>query len=238
MSAQPEVKEESITDSYLYRLSQAVPTIGYKSFSRWDEARRTGADWEWWFLLPGRALRLRAQAKKLRVGRSIRADLMRRNKHGSQMAMLIKAARRDRAIPVYVLYSESALAKTSCGPGSAPVGVYVATAGAVKALVSSRPALRDADVLAISRAAACLPCCLLHRAQVDIKRNIAAWEAEFAAEQSDLFPDGYGWHAEIPSYVRELFPSLKGVTVAPSIPEGGAPDDIQAVMAVDLTHSG
>jgi len=50
MRKQPEVKEESLTDWLLFDVSQKISRITYKSFPRHEEARRTGADWEWWFL--------------------------------------------------------------------------------------------------------------------------------------------------------------------------------------------
>ena len=42
MRAQAEVKEESITDLYLFRIARSIPTVRYKSFTRWDEARKYG----------------------------------------------------------------------------------------------------------------------------------------------------------------------------------------------------
>ena len=65
ISEQPAVKEESLTDYLLFQMSERVPRIRYKAFSRQVEAKTTGADWEWWFVLSDDcAYKLRVQAKK------------------------------------------------------------------------------------------------------------------------------------------------------------------------------
>jgi hypothetical protein len=48
--AQPSVGEESITDWLLYTLSSNIASLQYKKFTRHQESRVTGADWEWWIL--------------------------------------------------------------------------------------------------------------------------------------------------------------------------------------------
>ena len=45
---QPNVKEETLTDWLLYRISRQLASVYYIAFSRHQEARVTGADWEWW----------------------------------------------------------------------------------------------------------------------------------------------------------------------------------------------
>lgn len=61
ITAQPFVKEESLTDWLLYRLSKNLPSLKYKEFNRHEEAR-TGADWEWWLIGNSESLCLRVQA--------------------------------------------------------------------------------------------------------------------------------------------------------------------------------
>ncbi len=50
LTKQPEVKEESLTDRFLYNLSEKIPTIKYEQYTKTEEGRKTGADWEWWFI--------------------------------------------------------------------------------------------------------------------------------------------------------------------------------------------
>ena len=67
MSAQPTVKEESITDWLLYELSKRSVQVAYKAFNRYEEAKYTGADWDWVFVFDDGTVWLRVQAKKLFV---------------------------------------------------------------------------------------------------------------------------------------------------------------------------
>jgi hypothetical protein len=67
MICQPSVKEESITDSLLYNVSKITPLIKYKAFSRNEESKKTGADWEWWFHFTTTAIKFRVQAKKINI---------------------------------------------------------------------------------------------------------------------------------------------------------------------------
>lgn len=61
------VKEESITDWLLYNMSKnSRGSILYHGFSRHEESCN-GADWDWWIACGHGYLRLRVQAKRLRV---------------------------------------------------------------------------------------------------------------------------------------------------------------------------
>src|SRR5688572_28073418 len=64
---QPAIGEESATDWLLYQMSERIPRVAYRKFTRHQEARSTGADWEWWLILHGGAVAMRVQAKKLVV---------------------------------------------------------------------------------------------------------------------------------------------------------------------------
>jgi hypothetical protein len=98
--------------------------------------------------------------------------------------------------------------------------------------------VKDLNVLSRSNPVACLSCCLLRGSQAEAERQITTWAAEFASKQSDLLVNGYGWHGRIPWYVLRLFTSLEEPTIGGPNPEWDAPGDIQAVMVVDLRHSG
>lgn len=109
LKAQPNVGEESITDWLLYDLSKNVPSLTYKKFTRHDEAKRTGADWEWWFIDKDKAaLSLRVQAKKLlsgkNSGKNNYKNLAHKNKHGLQIEKLLEDSKRSNSLPFYSLY--------------------------------------------------------------------------------------------------------------------------------------
>ncbi len=55
--SQPSVGEESITDWFLYRLSESVIWIRYLPFTRREEGTMTGADWEWWLIGDSQSLK-------------------------------------------------------------------------------------------------------------------------------------------------------------------------------------
>src|SRR4051794_15384852 len=91
---QPEVKEESITDWSLDWLAyQTNYRLAYRLFTRHEEARTTGADFEWWILGNERAFKARVQAKRLRADTDNYPGLAHANDYGLQIVRLIENAR-------------------------------------------------------------------------------------------------------------------------------------------------
>lgn len=112
ISRQKHVKEESVTDWLLYEISQRCNFIFYQTYSRHEEARN-GSDWEWWVLTSGNkrsnnfsAFRFLVQAKKLIPNGMDNYSLINYgNKYGTQIDLLLKAAKNKRAFPLYMFYS-------------------------------------------------------------------------------------------------------------------------------------
>lgn len=108
-SAQPTVKEESLTDRLLFHVSTKRPEISYYAFNHHEEAQN-GCDWDWWVLLPdahgsgSRAYHFFVQAKKLTPGDNARR-LAYTNVYGKQADLLIETAGARRAFPFYMFYS-------------------------------------------------------------------------------------------------------------------------------------
>lgn len=118
---QPYVKEESITDRLNYDLNWMNPAVVCIEFKRNEEAIN-GADWEWWLLFNKLdaldihskefidntyALRFRIQAKKLSPDKQDYYYLFHyANRHGLQIDSLIQHADKDRAIPLYAIYTD------------------------------------------------------------------------------------------------------------------------------------
>src|SRR5439155_23288711 len=102
---QPGVKEESLTDWLLDRISSQSPRFHYSAFSRHTEARETGADWEWWLLFPQHSYRLGVQAKKLNANADHYAVIAHVNRYGLQVEMLLENSRKADALPFYAFYS-------------------------------------------------------------------------------------------------------------------------------------
>lgn len=93
IKVQPSVGEESLTDWFLFKLSEDVPDIKYRKFTRHYEGKVTGADWEWWFIDNYHALCLRIQAKKLKTGKDNYSEIARTNQYGMQIEKLIEDAK-------------------------------------------------------------------------------------------------------------------------------------------------
>ena len=103
---QSSVGEESITDWILFELSKSVPQIKYMKFTKSQEARKTGADWEWWFVDNRHFIRLRIQAKRIKnSSEDLYPKLLYSSrKHGLQIDKLINDAQTNNAIPLYAWY--------------------------------------------------------------------------------------------------------------------------------------
>lgn len=109
INRQPEVKEASITDWSLDWLSQRTNRLAYKLFTRYEEARITAADFEWWIVGDQRAFKARVQAKRLKSDTDNYPSLAHANVHGLQIVKLIKNAHAEDAAPLYLFYARSAV---------------------------------------------------------------------------------------------------------------------------------
>lgn len=102
------VKEESLTDWLLYNSSQKCPNLFYKSFTR-NEESHNGADWEWWIITEKEcglaAYRFLVQAKKLHNNSDNYPAISYGNRYGLQIDLLIDAAKKRNALPIYSFYS-------------------------------------------------------------------------------------------------------------------------------------
>jgi hypothetical protein len=101
---QPGVGEESLTDWLLYEIANRLPFVYYLKFTRRQEARESGADWEWWFIGRKVSLGLRIQAKKLAVKPDYYPVLAYTNAHGLQIERLIESANASNLLPFFALY--------------------------------------------------------------------------------------------------------------------------------------
>lgn len=75
--------EESLTDINLLEIqARHTKEVRTWKFPRINEARKSGADWEWWFGSPNQWVGVRIQAKKLDIRSGRYAGLNRKNKYG------------------------------------------------------------------------------------------------------------------------------------------------------------
>jgi len=115
------IGEESITDRLLLDIARAMPLpSAVTKWNRFEEARSTGADFDWWFVDPdGRiAVALRIQAKRIDYFNQEMPGLRAENRWGVQREMLRGSAFRDRRHPLYLFYLASPSERsgvTECG---------------------------------------------------------------------------------------------------------------------------
>lgn len=101
------IGEESLTDFLVLQLKkESKGTYFIESFTRPRE-KTTGADWEIWFAgSSGKWLGLRVQAKVISLGAKRYAQLHYRRTDGTvQLDQLVADARKNKATPLYCLYS-------------------------------------------------------------------------------------------------------------------------------------
>lgn len=165
INAQPAAKEESLTDWLLYELSKRCVNVAYKAFTRHEEAKYTGADWDWLFVFSDGAAYFRVQAKKLSAVDDNYPGLARENSYGQQITQLISSARAISAFPIYAFYSSSVAPNACQGGASGPKsGSYLCGAQIVDSrFVKSRAFVSDSNVLSVSYPLPCIACCTYER---------------------------------------------------------------------------
>lgn len=216
ISKQPAVKEESLTDYLLFEMSKRIPRIQYKTFSRHIEAKTTGADWEWWFVLSNNcAYKLRIQAKKGFPDNY--PHIAYSNKYGLQIKKLLKDAISTNSIPFYAFYT-SDKGTVMCPRGINDEGVYIAGANKVynSFIQGGRQKISIQSVLSISNPLSCFFCCpLVERKDVRFSDFFENYYNEESGEEirqtlkieDEKFEDKppiLGLHDFIPDYVSVL----------------------------------
>lgn len=163
INRQPAVKEESITDWLLFDISESIKRIKYHSFTRHEEARQTGADWEWWFLFPSFAYRIRVQAKKINPKDDNYPSIAKTNDYGLQIEKLLNDANNNNSWPIYAFYTnldpKDGCELSSCKKSS---GVFISGAKTIYEtfITNGKIPVHAADILGISNPLSCLLCCL------------------------------------------------------------------------------
>ena len=163
LTNQPGVKEESLTEWWLYELSEKIPIIKCKLFTRWDEGREKGADWEWWFLFPNkRSFAARIQAKRLKPKVNNFGKIAYKGAGNKlQIERLLDNSAKDGFASFYVFYSNEHNPDTMCGGRSISEGVFLGEASRLhhEFIVKSKLKLMPVDILKFTNPISCLFCC-------------------------------------------------------------------------------
>lgn len=208
---QPNVSEESITDRLLYILSRKVPGIYYKGFTRIEEGRKTGADWEWWIIFRDGSYRFRVQAKKEKSDNYL--SLLYTNTHGRQIEMLIDDADKVNAIPLYSFYSTSD-EPSMCRKGFRDEGVFLSSAKELYDEYVKRPrrSVDIGDIIGRSNPLTCFFCCPLIKGTASgFKRYLDRYYGSIFHKGSDVNDNSednnknvIGYHEDYPEFLDQL----------------------------------
>lgn len=209
MTRQSAVKEESITDWLLDYFHQNSRDIEYYQFSRHEEGRYSGADWDWWFLLGRGCFKLRIQAKKLRMRHNHYGDLARSNKSGLQIDMLLESSVKYNFYPLYALFGHRD------GPGRCDLGpdlivLSICAAQEVYDLLFNSPRCRiDSRKLSdLSIPLHCLFCCSLTEPDNQGPRQLLEHYFRVPRRTLEGEPEGdpnRGFEESVPSIIQTLF---------------------------------
>ncbi len=219
IAAQPSVGEESITDWLLYTLSSNIAPLKYKKFTKHQEARTTGADWEWWIVGASQSIRLRIQAKKLKPKGDNYPSLAYSNAHGLQIEKLLSDASRMNALAFYAFYSEPLSSSFLCGGNpstrTANPAVLLAAAKTLEThfVKPARKYVSTSDIASKCNPYECLVCCPRSMApRNDAIRGIYGhirhyYSEMFEPEENSNSSALIGLHDRLPLFVRSLLES-------------------------------
>lgn len=230
LNRQPNVKEDTLTDWLLMQISYKINRVIYHSFTRNEEARLTGADWEWWFLYPHIAYRFRIQAKKIYTNNY--DSLNYTNKHGKQIDQLISDAKNKNFIPLYAFYTNG-VNNTTCRKKIKDEGIYLANAMELEqALITPFPIqknITDDDILKYSIPLSCILCCNLIQ-----KDGFDIFIDEYFKTTPSLYSNypNLGRYDNIPPYITTIL-EHQGKELPDWFRKEFKFEDVNAIMIVD-----
>tara|TARA_R110002096_G_C14561374_1_gene719931 strand:- start:59 stop:832 length:774 start_codon:yes stop_codon:yes gene_type:complete len=203
ISQQDEIGEESITDWMLYKINDLSPQIIYKQFNRFDEARITGADFEFWILTNTQNFKGRVQAKRLRPNKDLYSSIAYANDYGLQIEKLIRDSNRNGFKALYAFYNNENH-NSLCQNNIQNEGVYFSDAKTLhrKIILAPRTQISSSELIAESTPFSCWFCCPLShsRGRNSLSDFIERYftDTEQTSEQNIT-----GLTNEIPNYVEE-----------------------------------
>jgi hypothetical protein len=172
MRAQPEVKEESLSDRLLYELKLDNPEVYYKQFNRHEEGKISGSDWKWIFKLDSRCIEFRVQAKKIQEKTNIFQTLSyATNGKEIQIKKLLGDSDRNNALALYCFYSTSVVETSKCAAPSRANSIYLADAITLnRTIVESR--LQGATIKNIANELFAVQCLFLGSGMPDFSFEV------------------------------------------------------------------
>ncbi|MET0105864.1 MAG: DUF6615 family protein [Sedimenticola sp.] len=221
ISRQPTVKEESITDWLLDYFDQNSSDISYYQFTRHEEAKYSGADWDWWVILPESkgCFKIRVQAKRLRQGHDHYSDITRSNKHGFQIDTLLKSSAILNFYPIYANYTLSEGVER-CQRTPPTESLFISSALDIYNLVFGTPRfkLESTDILKLCIPMPCLFGCPLTSRNGKYRCGITALFQNYFDDEPDCVENSEssksdldrGYEKEVP-YIIELMSNTDNI---------------------------
>ncbi len=211
LTKQPEVKEESLTDRFLYDLSEKIPMLKYKQFTRNEEGKKTGADWEWWFVFSDKeSFAARVQAKKLKPQSDNYPGIAYTRNGKLQIERFLEDSLADGFASFYSFYSSEDNEKTMCRGRKNGEGVYFGEANKIRSefILKGRKTLIPKDILKFTNPVSCLFCCPLTFDGSNVAEGFRKHIHQYFPTVSDNIGEdsnrqGLGFR-ETPNYVLQL----------------------------------
>lgn len=209
INLQPSVKEESLTDWLLFDISQELKRITYKAFSRFDEATKTGADWEWWFLFTSFSVRTRIQAKKIDPSKDNYPSIAYTNRHGLQIEKLLEDADLTNSISFYAFYTDLQKPLNCKKARGGKEGVFLAGGKQIYSdfIINGKKEVKPCAILKRCIPLSCFLCCPLNedegRGFLEFLTEYYSTEVVIETGQSLVGNQGElrGVYEKVPNYV-------------------------------------
>lgn len=212
LTKQPNVYEESLTHWLLFDVSNRLSNVLYHTFTRTEEGRETGADWEWWILFPQNYVRFRVQAKKVSSGNNY-PNIARTNAHGLQINKFLEDSKRVNAISLYALYSPAINYEMCNGKlSNQNDGVFIVGGQQIyNNFIDGRTLkITASDILKLSKPFSCFACCpLITSDGGGLRQYIKKF---FQLEMTSGSPDSNnfrGLHDELPQYLLSFLETAR-----------------------------
>jgi hypothetical protein len=251
ISHQAAVGEESVTDWILFEISRRLRSVRYVKFTRLEEGRTTGADWEWWFVSRRLSLGMRIQAKMVNWDADNYPALAYANRYGLQIEKLREDAARRGLLAFYALYGDGRHVDGLACRGMPDVGrgqgVFLSDANKLyrRHVEAGRSQVGGADLLEGSSPLSCFACCPLVQWAPGVEglyEYIRRFHVEAVDGGGDLIPEGrwtpgdrMGLHPDPPRYVSSLLQSEDGSVLSWWEREFDIPsDEARALLVFDL----
>jgi hypothetical protein len=236
---QPHVREESLSDWLLYQMSQKIKNCTTRTFSRNEEGKTTGADWEWFFIFKKNLYyKMRVQAKK--VFPDNYPHIAYSNKYGLQIEKLLDNALRTNAVPLYAFYTSEYTYPSVCSLNRCDEGVYISGANTLYAnfICKKRQKIEPQKIFEISKPLSSFFCCSL----ISKENGLAAFVQEYypletaqdIAKSLEKNPDDtavLGRYDKLPSYISCL---LNAKTSGLAVFEKEFKDEINSLNALSI----